>query len=143
MGVCILVTHGGGRLVSTKFSMTCACFLLCPYLLEEVHTGWSRAMRKCGQRGGLTICLGNVLRHPPPWSRGGPLCRHLPARRGLTTHRFLGARVCSLPCGLIPVPQYNPAGCGGYKASALCRPPGHCHSRARWRPLRSYVRDAG
>ena len=51
-------------------------------------------MRKCGQRGGLTVRLEGFLRHPPPWSRGGPLFRHPIARGGgATAHPLPGARV--------------------------------------------------
>ena len=55
--------------------------------------GWKRKMRKCGQRGGLTVRLEGFLRHPPPWTRGGPLCRHPTARGGLTAHPLPGACV--------------------------------------------------
>ena len=44
---------------------------------------------------------------------------------------------------LIPVPWYQCSGSGGYKAAGRSRPPGLCHARARWRPLRSYGRDTG
>ena len=50
-------------------------------------------MRKCGQRGGLTVRLEGFLRHPPPWSRGGPLFRHPTARGGPTAHPLPGACV--------------------------------------------------
>ena len=95
-------------------------------------------MRKCGQRGGLTIRLEGFLRHPPPSSRGGPLFRHLTDRGGANNQSFPWCL-----CGLIPVPEYQPAGSGGYKAAVRSRPPGHCHLRARWRPLGSYGTDAG
>ena len=55
--------------------------------------GWIRKMKKCGQRGGLTVRLESFLRHPPPWSRGGPLFRHPTARGGPTAHPLPGARV--------------------------------------------------
>ena len=55
--------------------------------------GWKRKMRKCGQRGGLTVRLEGFLRHPLPWTRGGPLCRHPTARWGLTAHPPPGACV--------------------------------------------------
>ena len=55
--------------------------------------GWKRKMRKCGQRGGLTVRLEGFLRHPPPWSRGGPLFRHPTARGEPTAHPLPGARV--------------------------------------------------
>ena len=99
-------------------------------------------MRKCGQRGGLTVRLEGFLRHPPPWSRGGPLFRHPTARGGRPPILSL-VPVYPLPSGLIPVPWYQSAGSGGYKAAGRSRPPGLCHPRARWRPLRSYGRDAG
>ena len=51
--------------------------------------------------------------------------------------------VYPLPSGLIPVPWYQSAGSGGYKAAGRSRPPGLCHPRARWWPPRSYGRDAG
>ena len=54
--------------------------------------GWKRMMRKCGLRGGLTVRLEGFLRHPPPWSRGGPLFRHPTARGGPTAHPLPGAR---------------------------------------------------
>ena len=50
-------------------------------------------MKKCGQRGGLTVRLEGFLRHPLPWSRGGPLFRHLTARGGPTSHPLPGACV--------------------------------------------------
>ena len=50
-------------------------------------------MKRCGQQGGLTVRHEGFLRHPPPWSRGVPLCRHLRSRGGLTTHPFPGACV--------------------------------------------------
>ena len=50
-------------------------------------------MKKCGQRGGLTVRLEGFLRHPPPWSRGGPLFRHPTARGGATAHPLPGACV--------------------------------------------------
>ena len=73
----------------------------CPVLAPScAHTywrryvpGWKRMMRKCGQRGGLTVRLEGFLRHPPPWSRGGPLFRHPTARGGPTAHPLPGARV--------------------------------------------------
>ena len=99
-------------------------------------------MRKCGQRGGLTVRLEGFLRHPPPWSRGGPLFRHLQPGGGRPPILSL-VPVYPLPSGLIPVPWYQSAGSGGYKAAGRSRPPGLCHPRARWRPLRSYGRDAG
>ena len=34
----ILVTHGGSRHISSNPSVARACSLLCPYLLEQVHT---------------------------------------------------------------------------------------------------------
>ena len=53
------------------------------------HTYWrmyvpgrKRKMRKCGQRGELTVRLEGFLRHPPPWTRRGPLCRHPTAGGG-------------------------------------------------------------
>ena len=55
--------------------------------------GWKRKMRKCGQRGGLTVRLEGFLRHPLPSTRGGPLCRHPTARGGLTAHPVPGACV--------------------------------------------------
>ena len=55
--------------------------------------GWKRMMRKCGQRGGLTVRLEGFLRRPPPWSRGGPLFRHPTARGGPTAHPLPGACV--------------------------------------------------
>ena len=55
--------------------------------------GWKRMKRKCGQRGGLTVRLEGFLRHPPPWSRGGPLFRHPIARGGATAHPLPGACV--------------------------------------------------
>ena len=55
--------------------------------------GWNRKMRKCGHRGGLTVRLEGFLRHPLPWTRGGPLCRHPTARGGLTAHPLPGACV--------------------------------------------------
>ena len=55
--------------------------------------GWKRMMRKCGQRGGLTVRLEGFLCHPPPWSRGGPLFRHPTARGGPTAHPLPGACV--------------------------------------------------
>ena len=51
--------------------------------------------------------------------------------------------VYPLPSGLIPVPWYRSAASGGYKGAGRSRPPGLCHPRARWRPLRSYGTDAG
>ena len=99
-------------------------------------------MRKCGQRGGFTLRLEGFLRHPPPLSRGGPLFRHPTARGGRPPILSL-VPVYPLPSGLIPVPWYQSAGSGGYKAAGRSRPPGLCHPRARWRPLRSYGRDAG
>ena len=99
-------------------------------------------MMKCGQRGGLTVRLEGFLRHPPPWTRGGPLFRHPTARGGPTSHP-LPVPVYPLPSVLIPVPWYQSAGSGGYKAAGRSRPPSLCHPRARWRPLRSYGRDAG
>ena len=64
------------------------------------HTYWRRyvparirKMKKCGQRGGLTVRLEGFLRHPPPWSRGGPLFRHPTARGGPTAHPLPGACV--------------------------------------------------
>ena len=61
--------------------------------------GWIRKMKKCGQRGGLTVSLEGFLRHPPPWSRGGPLFRHPTARGGPTAHPLPGACVstCERP----------------------------------------------
>ena len=100
-------------------------------------------MKKCGQRGGLTGPLEGFLRHPPPWSRGGPLFRHPTARGGGRLPILSLVPVYPLPSGLIPVPWYQSAGSGGYKAAGRSRPPGLCHPRARWRPLRSYGRDAG
>ena len=38
---------------------------------------------------------------------------------------------------------YQSAESGGYKAARRSRPPGLCQPGARWRPLRSYGRDAG
>ena len=38
VGICILFTHGGSRLVSAESSVARACSLLCPYLLDEVRT---------------------------------------------------------------------------------------------------------
>ena len=55
--------------------------------------GWIRKMKKCGQRGGLTVRLEGFLRHPLPWSRGGPLFRHPTARGGPTSHPLPGACV--------------------------------------------------
>ena len=55
--------------------------------------GWIRKMKKCGQRGGLTVRLEGFLRHPLPWSRGGPLLRHPTARGGPTAHPLPGACV--------------------------------------------------
>ena len=55
--------------------------------------GWIRKMKKCGQRGGLTVRLEGFLRHPLPWSRGGPLFRHPTARGGATAHPLPGACV--------------------------------------------------
>ena len=96
-------------------------------------------MMKCGQRGGLTVRLEGFLCHPPPLSRGGPLSRHQTARGGLTTHPFLSlVPVCPLPHILIPVPWYQSVGSCDYEAAVRSRPPGHCHPRARWRPVRSY-----
>ena len=50
-------------------------------------------MTSRGHRGRLTVRLVGFLCHPPPLSRGGPLCRHQTARGGLTTHPFPGACV--------------------------------------------------
>ena len=55
--------------------------------------GWIRKMKKCGQRGGPTVRLEGFLRHPLPWSRGGPLFRHPTARGGPTSHPLPGACV--------------------------------------------------
>ena len=55
--------------------------------------GWIWKMKKCGQRGGLTVRLEGFLRHPLPWSRGGPLFRHPTARGGPTAHPLPGACV--------------------------------------------------
>ena len=55
--------------------------------------GWIRKMKKCGQRGGLTVRLEGFLRHPLPWSRGGPLFRHPTARGGPASHPLPGACV--------------------------------------------------
>ena len=55
--------------------------------------GWIRKTKRCGQRGGLTVRLEGFLRHPPPWSRGGPLFRHPTARGGATAHPLPGACV--------------------------------------------------
>ena len=64
---------------------------------------------------------------------------HQTARGGLTTHPFLSlVPVCPLPHFPIPVPWYQSVGSGGYEAAVRSRPPGQCHPRARWRPLRSY-----
>ena len=99
-------------------------------------------MRKCGQRGGLTVRLEGFLRHPPPWSRGGP-CFGTQQPGGGRLPILSLVPVYPLPSGLIPVPWYQSTGSGGYKAAGRSRPPGLCHPRARWWPLRSYGRDAG
>ena len=99
-------------------------------------------MRKCGQRGGLTVRLEGFLRHPPPWWRGGPLFRHQTARGGATAHPLPGACVSTSErpdTGAVISVRWK---CS-YKAAGRSRPPGLCHPRARWRPLRSYGRDAG
>ena len=99
-------------------------------------------MRKCGQRGGLTVRLEGFLRHPPPWSRGGPLFWHPTARGGPTAHPLPGACVSTSErpdTGAVVSVRWKWRLQSGRALSS----PGSCHPRARWRPLRSYGRDAG
>ena len=89
----VLLPRGGSRLVSLTLLVSRAYSLLCLTYWRRYIPGWRRLMMKCGQRGGLTVCLEGLLCHPPPLSRGGPLSRHHTARGGLTTHPFPGACV--------------------------------------------------
>ena len=90
-------TLGGSRRVLVLVSLTLASFLWRPYLLKEVRTRVEQKMRRCGQWGGLTVCLEGFLCHPPPLLRGGPLSWHLTAQGGLTSH--------PLPCACVPTSE--------------------------------------
>ena len=84
-----LLPLGGSRHVSARCSVSRACSLMCPYLLEQVRTRVEtddEEVRAAGRTYRTPRC---VLRHPPPWSRGGPLFRHPTARGGLTAHPLL------------------------------------------------------
>ena len=88
-----LLPLGGSRHLSAWCSVSRACSLCAHTYWRRYVPGWKRKMRKCGQRGGLTVHLEGFLRHLPPWSRGGPLFRHPTARGGATAHPLPGACV--------------------------------------------------
>ena len=140
---------GGSRHISARCSVSRACSLLCPYLLEEVRT-WVDSEDEELRAAGRTyrtprrfLAPSNALvegRAPvsAPSSPGGADC---PSSPWCLCIHF---RVASYRCHGTVVPWYcKSAGSGGYKAAGRSRPPGLCHPRARWRPLRSCGRDAG
>ena len=136
VGICLLVTHGGSRLVSADSSLARACSLLCPYIPEDVRTRVPTVDDEVRAAGPLTVRREGFLCHPPP------LFWHLTAPPGggggATSHPFPDACVSTSEQRDTAVSQYLPDGSGGYKPAARSRPPGHFHPRAPWRLRRSH-----
>ena len=138
-----LSSLGGSRHVCAWCSVYRACSLLCPYVLEEVRTR-SETDDEEVRAAGRTYRTPRRLLAPSVALVEGRAPVSVPNCPGGWRLPILSlAPVYPLPSGLIPVPWYQSAGSGGYKAARRSRPPGLCHPRARWRPLRSYGRDAG
>ena len=91
----ILVTYGGGRLVSSESSVARACSLLCAYLLEEVHTRVEAEDEEV-QAAGRTYRTPRRLFVPSAAlveGRAHVSAPNDPGEGGLTTHPVPGARV--------------------------------------------------
>ena len=142
VSVYILVTHGGSCLVSAESLVSRACYLLCPYLPEEVRTRKEtedEEVRAAGRtcrtpRRLLATSVALVEGRAPALAPNSPV--------GLDNQSIpwclcVQCRAASYQCLNISPPEVAAT------KRPFAHPPGRCQLRARWRPLRAYGSDTG
>ena len=119
-----LLPLGGGRHVSAWCSVSRACSLLGPYLLEEVRTRVETEDEEV-RAAGRTYRTPRRLLAPPVALVEGRAPVSAPNSTGGGRPPILSlVPVYPLPSGLIPVPWYQSAGSGGYKSGRALSSPG-------------------